>query len=184
MATLFFWRFYIFPFTLWMYSWPVGYTCLHFFLILIYDCNSLWFAFVPFPGFVESSPYVEKIKVFERYFTSQMDLYDKVSDFKAWFSLFPVLKNKIFNLDFFFHPQDEIERKGSILVDYKDLLSNKQISHTLPDLAKDLKEMPEKILDCLGVAIHQVSFVLRIYICVRHCSQFNIMPKSRKIKLK
>jgi len=51
-------------------------------------------------------------------------------------------------------------------VDYKDLLSNKQISHTLPDLAKDLKEMPEKILDCLGVAIHQVGFVLRIYISV------------------
>lgn len=79
-------------------------------------------------GFVESSPYVEKIKVFEQYFTSQIDLYDK----------------------------DEIERKGSILVDYKDLLSNKQVSHSLPDLARDLKEMPEKILDCLGVAIHQV----------------------------
>uniref|UniRef100_A0A671MHN3 DNA helicase MCM8 n=1 Tax=Sinocyclocheilus anshuiensis TaxID=1608454 RepID=A0A671MHN3_9TELE len=79
-------------------------------------------------GFVESSPYVEKIKVFEQYFTSQIDLYDK----------------------------DEIERKGSILVDYKDLLFNKLISHTLPDLAKDLKEMPEKILDCLGMAIHQV----------------------------
>uniref|UniRef100_A0A672P3L5 DNA helicase MCM8 n=1 Tax=Sinocyclocheilus grahami TaxID=75366 RepID=A0A672P3L5_SINGR len=79
-------------------------------------------------GFVESSPYVEKIKVLEQYFTSQIDLYDK----------------------------DEIERKGSILVDYKDLLFNKLISHTLPNLAKDLKEMPEKILDCLGVAIHQV----------------------------
>uniref|UniRef100_A0A673G8W6 DNA helicase MCM8 n=1 Tax=Sinocyclocheilus rhinocerous TaxID=307959 RepID=A0A673G8W6_9TELE len=92
--------------------------------------------FVPSPGFVESSPYVEKIKVFEQYFTSQIDLYDK----------------------------DEIERKGSILVDYKDLLSNKLISHTLPDLAKYLKKMPEKILDCLGVAIHQVGFVLCIYI--------------------
>uniref|UniRef100_A0A673GDQ8 DNA helicase MCM8 n=1 Tax=Sinocyclocheilus rhinocerous TaxID=307959 RepID=A0A673GDQ8_9TELE len=78
----------------------------------------------------------EKIKVFEQYFTSQIDLYDK----------------------------DEIERKGSILVDYKDLLSNKLISHTLPDLAKYLKKMPEKILDCLGVAIHQVGFVLCIYI--------------------
>uniref|UniRef100_A0A9J8CAG0 DNA helicase n=1 Tax=Cyprinus carpio carpio TaxID=630221 RepID=A0A9J8CAG0_CYPCA len=54
------------------------------------------------------------------------------------------------------YDKDEIERKGSILVDYKDLLSNKLISHTLPNLAKDLKEMPEKILDCLGVAIHQV----------------------------
>uniref|UniRef100_A0A9J8BM68 DNA helicase n=1 Tax=Cyprinus carpio carpio TaxID=630221 RepID=A0A9J8BM68_CYPCA len=66
------------------------------------------------------------------------------------------LKTKHSSLIFFFISQDEIERKGSILVDYKDLLSNKLISHTLPNLAKDLKEMPEKILDCLGVAIHQV----------------------------
>ncbi|MCI4382531.1 hypothetical protein PGIGA_G00015970 [Pangasianodon gigas] len=78
-------------------------------------------------GFVESSPYVEKIKAFEKYFTSQIDLYDK----------------------------DEIERKGSIMVDYKDLLVNKQISAALP-LAHELKDMPEKILDCLGLAIHQV----------------------------
>lgn len=88
-------------------------------------------------------------------------------------------KTKILILDFFSPTQDEIERKGSILVDYKDLLSNKQISHTLPDLAKDLKEMPEKILDCLGVAIHQVGFVLCIYRC--DCFQFNIMPKSNEI---
>ncbi len=47
-------------------------------------------------------------------------------------------------------------------MDYKDLVSNKLVSHTVPDLAKDLKEMPEKILDCLGVAIHQVGFVLCI----------------------
>uniref|UniRef100_A0A8B9HDN9 DNA helicase MCM8 n=1 Tax=Astyanax mexicanus TaxID=7994 RepID=A0A8B9HDN9_ASTMX len=79
-------------------------------------------------GFVESTPYVEKIKTFEQYFTSQIDLYDK----------------------------DEIERKGSILVDYKDLLLNKQISAALPDLARELRDMPDKILDCLGLATHQV----------------------------
>uniref|UniRef100_A0AAR2J0Z5 DNA helicase MCM8 n=1 Tax=Pygocentrus nattereri TaxID=42514 RepID=A0AAR2J0Z5_PYGNA len=81
-----------------------------------------------FKGFVESALYVEKIKTFEQYFTSQIDLYDK----------------------------DEIERKGSILVDYKDLLSNKQIAAALPALARELRDMPEKILDCLGLAIHQV----------------------------
>lgn len=53
--------------------------------------------------------------------------------------------------------QDEIESKGSILVDFKDCLQNKQLSIALPDLAKELKEMPEKTLDCLGLAIHQVS---------------------------
>lgn len=30
-------------------------------------------------GFIESSPSVEKIKVFEKYFTSKIHLYDKVS---------------------------------------------------------------------------------------------------------
>lgn len=34
--------------------------------------------FVIFKGFVESATYVEKIKAFEEYFTSQIDLYDKV----------------------------------------------------------------------------------------------------------
>uniref|UniRef100_A0A672MJV5 DNA helicase MCM8 n=1 Tax=Sinocyclocheilus grahami TaxID=75366 RepID=A0A672MJV5_SINGR len=78
-------------------------------------------------GFVESSPYVEKIKVFEQYFTSQIDLYDK----------------------------DEIERKGSILVDYKDLLCNKLISHTLPGLAKDLKEMAGRYWTVLTVDLER-----------------------------
>lgn len=30
------------------------------------------------PGFVESGPYIEKIKAFEQYFLSQIELYDKV----------------------------------------------------------------------------------------------------------
>ncbi|KAG5265875.1 hypothetical protein AALO_G00247300 [Alosa alosa] len=79
-------------------------------------------------GFIESGPYVEKIKAFEQYFLSQIELYDK----------------------------DEIESKGSILVDFKDCLHNKQLAIALPELAKELREMPEKILDCLGLAIHQV----------------------------
>ncbi|XP_063040543.1 DNA helicase MCM8 [Engraulis encrasicolus] len=79
-------------------------------------------------GFVESGPSVEKIKAFEQYFLSQIELYDK----------------------------DEIESKGSILVDFKDCLQNKQLSAALPDLAKELRDMPERILDCLGLAIHQV----------------------------
>ncbi|KAG9335804.1 hypothetical protein JZ751_003636 [Albula glossodonta] len=79
-------------------------------------------------GFVESSPYIQKIKAFEEYFKSRLDLYDK----------------------------DEIERKGSVLVDYKDLLMDAQLCEALPNLVAELREMPEKILDCLGLAIHQV----------------------------
>ncbi|XP_055719364.1 LOW QUALITY PROTEIN: DNA helicase MCM8 [Salvelinus fontinalis] len=79
-------------------------------------------------GFIESSPYVEKIKVFEQYFTSQIHLYDK----------------------------DEIERQGSVLVDYKALVEDKKVCMALPDLSNQLREQPETTLNCLGLAIHQV----------------------------
>ncbi|XP_037638413.1 DNA helicase MCM8, partial [Sebastes umbrosus] len=79
-------------------------------------------------GFIESSPSVEKIKVFEKYFTSKIQLYDK----------------------------DEIERQGSVLVDYADLTGDKTVREALPDLTTELKEQPEVMLNCLGVAIHQV----------------------------
>nr|XP_043902257.1 DNA helicase MCM8 [Solea senegalensis] len=79
-------------------------------------------------GFIESSPSVEKIKVFAKYFTSKIHLYDK----------------------------DEIERHGSVLVDYADLIRDKIVHKALPDLMTELKEQPELILNCLGLAIHQV----------------------------
>ncbi|KAM9433233.1 DNA helicase MCM8 isoform 1-T2 [Salvelinus alpinus] len=79
-------------------------------------------------GFIESSPYVEKIKVFEQYFTSQIHLYDK----------------------------DDIERQGSVLVDYKALVEDKKVCMALPELSNQLREQPETTLNCLGLAIHQV----------------------------
>ncbi|XP_047207829.1 DNA helicase MCM8 [Girardinichthys multiradiatus] len=79
-------------------------------------------------GFIESSPSVEKIKVFEKYFTSRIHLYDK----------------------------DEIERQGSVLVDYTELTGDKLVCEALPDIVTDLQEQPEVMLNCLGVAIHQV----------------------------
>ncbi|XP_041866247.1 DNA helicase MCM8 [Melanotaenia boesemani] len=79
-------------------------------------------------GFIESSPSVEKIKVFEKYFTSRIHLYDK----------------------------DEIERQGSVLVDYTDLIKDKMVCKALPGIITDLKEQPEVMLNCMGVAIHQV----------------------------
>uniref|UniRef100_A0A3B3ZYD3 DNA helicase MCM8 n=1 Tax=Periophthalmus magnuspinnatus TaxID=409849 RepID=A0A3B3ZYD3_9GOBI len=76
----------------------------------------------------ESSPNVGRIKVFEKYFTSKIHLFDK----------------------------DEIERQGSILVDYVELIGDQMVTRELPGLTKELKEQPEMILSCLGVAIHQV----------------------------
>uniref|UniRef100_H3CWV5 DNA helicase MCM8 n=1 Tax=Tetraodon nigroviridis TaxID=99883 RepID=H3CWV5_TETNG len=78
--------------------------------------------------FIESAPSVEKIKVFEKYFTSKIHLYNK----------------------------DEIERQGSVLVDYADLTSDYSVCRALPNLTTELKEQPQLMLNCLGLAIHQV----------------------------
>ncbi|KAJ8387836.1 hypothetical protein AAFF_G00149850 [Aldrovandia affinis] len=134
-------------------------------------------------GFIESSPYVQKVQAFEEYFTKRIDLYDKVCEsFLAQRTgdpsgLVPEEKDHCimsppedgglgegvtqqtgdpcgFSLTgAWMRSQDE---KGSILVDYKDLLLDTQLSEALPDLTTELREMPEKILDCLGLAIHQV----------------------------
>lgn len=56
-----------------------------------------------------------------------------------------------------FCEQDEIERQGSVLVDYADLTGDKVVSAALPDLTTELKEQPEVLLNCLGLAIHQVN---------------------------
>lgn len=52
--------------------------------------------------------------------------------------------------------QDEIERQGSVLVDYADLTGDQTVRKALPNLTTELKEQPEMMLNCLGVAIHQV----------------------------
>uniref|UniRef100_A0A3Q3NBT9 DNA helicase MCM8 n=1 Tax=Mastacembelus armatus TaxID=205130 RepID=A0A3Q3NBT9_9TELE len=97
------------------------------FYMSCYD-DVLFFCVILCAGFIESSPSVEKIKVFEKYFTSKIHLYDK----------------------------DEIERQGSVLVDYADLTGDKTVRSRLPDVITELKEQPELMLKCLGVAIHQV----------------------------
>uniref|UniRef100_UPI00398E7D0C DNA helicase MCM8 n=1 Tax=Pristiophorus japonicus TaxID=55135 RepID=UPI00398E7D0C len=92
--------------------------------------------FIPYKGwklyfseaYVGSSPFVQKISEFEKFFTNHIDLYDK----------------------------DEIERKGSILVDFKELVNNEELTARMPNLATELRDMPEKLLDCLGLAVHQV----------------------------
>ncbi|XP_075719163.1 DNA helicase MCM8 [Rhinoderma darwinii] len=91
--------------------------------------------YVPYKGwklyfsevYSDNSPFVLKVQAFEKFFTKHIELYDK----------------------------DEIERKGSILVDYKELLQDNELMSCVP-LTTELKDMPEKILDCMGLAIHQV----------------------------
>ncbi|XP_067900466.1 DNA helicase MCM8 isoform X1 [Heterodontus francisci] len=92
--------------------------------------------FIPYKGwklyfseaYVGNSPFVQKISTFEKFFTNHIDLYDK----------------------------DEIERKGSILIDFKELVNEEELTAIMPNLATELRDMPEKLLDCLGLAVHQV----------------------------
>ncbi|XP_058037120.1 DNA helicase MCM8 isoform X5 [Ahaetulla prasina] len=76
----------------------------------------------------DNSPFVQKIVAFETFFKSRIEFYDK----------------------------DEVERKGSILVDYKELIGDKELVESLPDVAVELRDTPQRILDCMGLAIHQV----------------------------
>uniref|UniRef100_A0A8C0D1H8 DNA helicase MCM8 n=1 Tax=Balaenoptera musculus TaxID=9771 RepID=A0A8C0D1H8_BALMU len=92
--------------------------------------------FIPYKGwklylsevYSDSSPFIEKIQAFENFFTRRIDLYDK----------------------------DEIERKGSILVDFKELTKDDEIAKLIPNIANELRDTPEKTLACMGLAIHQV----------------------------
>ncbi|XP_070276040.1 DNA helicase MCM8 isoform X2 [Myotis yumanensis] len=92
--------------------------------------------FIPYKGwklylsevYSDSSPFIEKIQAFENFFTRRIDLYDK----------------------------DEIERKGSILVDFKELTKDDEITKLIPNIANELRDAPEKTLACMGLAIHQV----------------------------
>lgn len=53
--------------------------------------------------------------------------------------------------------QDEIERKGSILVDFKELIQDRELTKSIPNISTELRDMPQKILQCMGLAIHQVN---------------------------
>uniref|UniRef100_A0A3Q2ZU07 DNA helicase MCM8 n=1 Tax=Kryptolebias marmoratus TaxID=37003 RepID=A0A3Q2ZU07_KRYMA len=118
-------------------------------------------ALCPYKGWAlyfaeESSPSVEKIKVFEKYFTSKIHLYDK----------------------------DEIERQGSVLVDYTDLIGDHTVSKALPDIITDLKEQPEVMMSCLGVAIHQVNaeLVWFLHLTARHLRNASVFGHLVSVK--
>ncbi|KAM6084691.1 DNA helicase MCM8 isoform 3-T3 [Theristicus caerulescens] len=92
--------------------------------------------FIPYKGwklyfseaYADKSPFVQKTQAFEKFFMQRIELYDK----------------------------DEIERKGSILVDYKELIQDRELTKSIPNISTELRDMPQKILHCMGLAIHQV----------------------------
>uniref|UniRef100_A0A8C5AY25 DNA helicase MCM8 n=1 Tax=Gadus morhua TaxID=8049 RepID=A0A8C5AY25_GADMO len=89
-------------------------------------------------------------------FSSQRKFYqttlDSLCPYKGW----PLYFTEVSISVCFMRTQDDIERQGSVLVDYADLMENVLVDDTLHELATELKEKPEAVLNCLGLAIHQV----------------------------
>lgn len=66
-----------------------------------------------FEGFIESSPYVEKIKAFEKYFTSQIDLYDKVCNKYSFKTVFCAMCKHVVTEEFFFSNRMKLKEKAA-----------------------------------------------------------------------
>jgi len=42
-------------------------------------------------------------------------------------------------------------------VDYKELIQDRELTKSIPNISTELRDMPQKILHCMGLAIHQVN---------------------------
>ncbi|KAJ8045687.1 DNA helicase MCM8 [Holothuria leucospilota] len=87
-----------------------------------------WRKYFPEEAYVGDSPTVVKVKAFEKFFSSKLPQFDK----------------------------EEIENQRSVCVDYTELRDNEKLMEAMPNFREELKEMPELILKCLGLAVHQV----------------------------
>ncbi|XP_032818836.1 DNA helicase MCM8 isoform X1 [Petromyzon marinus] len=86
-----------------------------------------WKLYFPSEVYCNSGGIVTKVEVFEKFFFARLELYNK----------------------------DEIEEKGSILVDFKELVEDHCLTVAMPTLADDLAETPDRVLQYMGLAVHQ-----------------------------
>ncbi|XP_071834989.1 DNA helicase MCM8-like isoform X2 [Apostichopus japonicus] len=87
-----------------------------------------WRKYFPDVDYIADSPSVIKVKAFEKFFISRLPQYDK----------------------------DEIESQGSVNVDYAELREDAALKDVITNIREELRDMPDQILKCLGLAIHQV----------------------------
>ncbi|XP_005096787.1 DNA helicase MCM8 [Aplysia californica] len=87
-----------------------------------------WTLYFPNQGYSDHSPVVEKVQLFEKYFVS-------------W--------NKLYNWD-------DIEQKGFFIIDFKELTADNIIKDGCPALESELRDSPENVIACLGLAMHQI----------------------------
>ncbi|XP_076114313.1 DNA helicase MCM8-like isoform X2 [Mytilus galloprovincialis] len=87
-----------------------------------------WKYYFPEEAYNDHSPTVKKVQVFEKYFLSWSQSY-------KW---------------------DDVEEKGYFIVDMKELLADQILMEGIPDLSTEMKDMPDRILSCIGLAVHQL----------------------------
>ncbi|KAL8579927.1 hypothetical protein ACOMHN_065825 [Nucella lapillus] len=87
-----------------------------------------WRLYFPDEGYSDHSPTVQKVQLFEKYFVSWQKLYNF----------------------------EDIDVKGFVIIDYKELSSDPGVVEGCPGLDTELRDKPETVLPCLGLAIHQV----------------------------
>ncbi|PIK54154.1 putative DNA helicase MCM8 isoform X1 [Apostichopus japonicus] len=58
--------------------------------------------------------------------------------------------------------KDEIESQGSINVDYAELREDAALKDVITNIREELRDMPDQILKCLGLAIHQGKLLMVI----------------------
>uniref|UniRef100_UPI00358FB3BE DNA helicase MCM8 isoform X2 n=1 Tax=Myxine glutinosa TaxID=7769 RepID=UPI00358FB3BE len=87
-----------------------------------------WQLYFPGEAYSEMPDVLRKVQSFETFFIKRLELYNK----------------------------DEIEEKGSILIDFKELQEDSMLIADIPSFATDLRETPERMLQCMGLAIHQI----------------------------
>ncbi|XP_025104122.1 DNA helicase MCM8-like [Pomacea canaliculata] len=87
-----------------------------------------WKLYFPDEVYSDHSATVQKVQVFEKYFISWQKLYN-------W---------------------DDIELRGFFTIDYNELSSDQIIKDGCLNLDNDLRDTPDKVLPCLGLAMHQL----------------------------
>ncbi|XP_041352396.1 LOW QUALITY PROTEIN: DNA helicase MCM8-like [Gigantopelta aegis] len=87
-----------------------------------------WKFYFPNEGYSDHSPIVKSVELFEKYFISWSSLYN-------W---------------------SDIEVKGFFTVNFKDFSTDQIIQEAIPDLSSEVKNSPETLLSCIGLAMHQI----------------------------
>lgn len=87
-----------------------------------------WKLYFPTELYSDQSPVVQRVRVYEEFLTNWTSSQEKTN----------------------------IETKRYFTLDYNDLKSDEAVIGSLPELDKEVREMPESVLNCLSLAMHQV----------------------------